>query len=512
MRLSPYLLLLMLFSACDAIVEDFTRVDAVDQRAEYAVPLIDSRTGLQGLVGRVDERVDLVVGQDGLLSFVYRDTVPPITSEEVFDQLRDIGQALPFGITDRNTTISFPNPQDVVVNELRITGGAFVYRFPNTYDRAVRIEFILPNATRGGEPLTVTGELPAYDGSGEPPTLTNLDDPLGFGGYVLDASSDLELIYRIDAADDGTPLQPAEETVAAFRDLDFSYVEGSFGATPYPGVSDRLEIDFWERYRSGEVSFVDPLIRVRVSNSFGLPARAVVEELDITTVEGETVAVTGRVVEEGFDFNFPTEEGEMATTTYLIDDDNSNLSELLSARPVALNYQISALVNPEGDTGVVGFLTDTSSYTAILELELPLYASASNFRVVDSFPINLGQDYGNITAATLRLTTDNELPFDLSLEGTFTDSLGNPLLDLTDGELLVIEAAPVDAEGRPTDTRSLTTDLTFADERLERLRRASQLILTAGFATTDGGDRSVRITGEQELRVRLGARLRVENP
>ena len=488
-----------------------TEIDDTRYRAEFAVPLVDSRVALPQLVGEIDERVTLTVDADGLLRFNYTDTVPAVTSDQVFDELRALARGIPFAITKRQQQVPFPLPDDVRLRMLRIKSGSFTYNFPNTYAQPVRIRLEVTNATRDGEPLRVTGQLPAYSGSGAPPTLTNVDAPLDFSGYAFDLSDGtVSVDYAIDALD-GTPLAPSEQTLIAFTNLDVSFIEGYFGQAPYPGPSDRLEIDFFENYEAGDISFVDPIIRVRIRNGFGLPARAVIDALNVETVDGEVLQVTGQVVDEGFDFDYPTEPGNVATTTYLISEDNSNLSELLSAKPVALNYQISALINPEADQNITGYLLDTSTYAATITVELPLYGAASDFAVRDSFAINLGEEYGEIEAATFRITTDNELPFDLSVTGTFLDSLGRAVADLTDGELLIIDASPVDAQGQPTATASVSTDIVLDGDRLRGVREASQLVLTTTFATTNSGTKAVRVTDRQQLRVRIGARLSVNH-
>ncbi len=508
-KLLPAILLLLSITACSDLVEDL-RVDEVLLEAEYAVPLVDSRVNLPELLGEIDEQVTLSIDPDGLLRFNYTDTVPSVTGEAIFTDLRNLGRALPIPITSRSRTLPFPLPGDASLDILRLKSGNFTYSLPNTYDVPVSVELTFPTLLRNGDPLRVSGELPAYSGSGTPPALTNATEPLDLDGYELDfTTGSLTINYAIDGPD-GEELDPATGTIAVLSNLDFSYLEGYFGVQTYPGVDDVLRIDFFDNYLGGDISFVEPRITVTVRNSFGVPSRAVIDDLYITTVGGDTVAVEGSVVEEGFAFDYPDQPGSQRFTSYVVDETNSNVLELISAKPVALNYRISALINPDEDTSIEGFLADTSSYAATVNVELPLYGAADDFRIRDSFPINLGDKYGEITTASLRLTTDNEIPFDLSLTGTFFDDQGNALADLTDGELLIIEASSVDAGGNATGSQQTTTDIPFTGDELQAIRGATTLILETTFATSDGGSRAVKVTDDQELRVRIGARLTVK--
>ncbi|THH37884.1 hypothetical protein [Neolewinella litorea] len=499
-------------TGCNSLLDDFTNLEAMEQHAEYALPLIDSRVDLRGLVGKVDERFELTVDPDGLFRFIYSDTVPSVTSEPVFAAIRSVARGIPLQITKRRQEIDFPLPNDASLDVLRLKAGQLAYSLPNPYPQAVNVRLTLPDISVGGKPVTVSGQLPAYTGTGAPPALSNADAPLDLAGYELAFPDETFTIeYTIDALD-GTPLDPGRGTIAVLSNLDFSYLKGYFGRTPYPGVDDQLEINFFENYLSGEVTFEDPRILVRVRNSVGVPARAVVEELNVVTVDGRVIPVEGEIVDEGFSFAFPREPGQNSYTTYVIDKSNSNLLELLDAKPVALNYKISALINPNADPSTKGFLADTSSYSATVTAELPLYGSAANFQVADTFAVNLGEQYGEVTAATLRVTTDSEWPLDLEVRGTFTDAQGNPLLDLTDGQLLIVRANSVDASGNPTGSVQAAHDITFSGDRLALLRQASHLVLNASFATLEGGTRPVRITNQQELRVRIGARLTIDKP
>ena len=506
----PLLFSFLLLPACSDLVEDL-RADEVRVDAEYAVPLVDSRLALPALLGDIEEGVTLTVDPDGLLRFNYLDTVPSVTGEALFTELRNLGRILPIPITSRSRTIPFPLPGDADLNVLRLKAGRFTYSLPNTYDRAVRVELTIPTLSRNGEPLTVSGTLPAYGGSGSVPALTNADAPLDLTGYELDFSGgSVTVNYAIDATD-GAPLEPSESTVALLSGLDFSYLEGYFGLQRYPGVNDVLRIDFFDNYLGGEISFVKPRITVTVRNSFGVPSRAVIDDLYITTVEGDTVAVEGSVVIDGFDFAYPTVAGTERFTKYVVDETNSNVLDLISAKPVSLHYRISALINPDEDESIDGFLVDTSSYAATVNVELPLYGAADDFRIRDSFPVNLGEQYGDVTAATLRITTDNEIPFDLRLTGTFLDDSGNAVADLTAGELLLIRGSTVDADGNASGSRQVTSDIPLAGDRLAGVRAASTLVLETTFATSNDGTQPVRVTDQQQLRVRIGARLSVQN-
>ena len=510
-KVLPLLLFALSAAGCSALIDDLDRLDGVALTAEYAIPVIDSEVTLADLIVGVDDRFVLTVDPDGLLRFQYSDTVPSVTSESIFSDLRDLGRGVPLPVTARETTLDFPLPNDASIRRARLKAGRLVYLLPNPYEQPVTVTLTLPNLLRDGEPFTVTGTLPARAGSGAV-TLANTDAPIDLDGYELAfADNQFEIRYAIDAAD-GTPLDPGDGTIVLLTDLDFSYVEGFFGRLPYPGVDGRLAIDFFTNYLSGDVTFVDPRVVVEVRNSVGVPARAVVDELNVEQEDGTRIPVEGEVADDGFTFNYPREPGGNAYTTYIIDKSNSNLPELLDARPIALNYRISALINPDDDRTVAGFLADTNSYSATVTAELPLYGAASDFTTSDSIPVNLAGGSGSVTAATFRIVTNSELPLDVAIAGTFVDSLGVAVAELTEGEVLVVAASPTDANGDPTGSVRQTNEVFLPAERLTRIREARYLVLNTTFETLEGGARPVRLTADQLLRVRIGALLTISQP
>lgn len=506
------LFVVSVFAACSPL-DNFTEVEEVAFDATYAVPLVDSRVSLGDLLGDVAEGVTLSVDPDGLLRFRYAGEIAAVGSEVVFERLEAIAQGVFVPIVRSRQAAPFAGGDDLDIDRVDIKSGRLVYNLTNDYDRPVTVNLRIPDATRDGETFSVGGELPAYSGEGPLPTIANQDDPIDLTDYVLTISDD-SLYFEYDVIDEaGNLLEPSAQTVVAITNLRFSSVEGYLGSEEYPGGRDTVEVDFFDNYLEGEIFFVDPKIRMTLANTFGVPALALVDVLNVIDVNGNVIPITGEAVEQGFRFNSPTVPGDTAFTTFLFDNTNSNIAEVLSARPVALDYEINALINPDEDPSIRGFLTDGASYRARVEVELPLYGNARGFTVRDTFPVDLMDRFGDVTAVDFRLTTRNGLPVGVELTGTFVDADGNALADLTDGAFTLLRAAPVDANGDVTaETTPVTQDIRVADDRLEAIRSANRLILTLDIATTDDGTPFVRVTDRQQLEVLLGARVEVRQP
>ena len=504
-RFIPLICLFAVLSACTDDFGDLTEIDNVSVDADYAIPLVDSRVRLGDLIGDITDDVALSVDPDGLLRFRYEGEVAAVGSDVVFDRLDQVAAGIFIPISMNRTAAPFVLPGDVDLDVLRIKGGNLSYNLTNRYNRPVTVSLSLPDAKLNGEPLVITGELPAWDGFSTVPSLNNPDNPISLAGYELnDIQDSIFIVYDI-IDENGFQLQPSQSTVVTITGLAFDYVEGYMGQAIYAGGRDTIGVNFFDNYQEGDIRFADPTITMTLINTFGVPTRALIDVLNVIQRNGDTLAVEGEGVTNGFDFDYPRVPGEVATTSFVFDTSNSNLADILTARPVALDFSVNAQLHPEGDTTVRGFLTDTASYTARVALELPMVGSANRFTLRDTFAINVMEDYEDITAVTFRLTTRNGLPIDLEVVGTFLDANGNALADLTDGELTILEA------GTAGVLSEYQRDIVLTGDRLDAVRDATQLVLLLRVSTTGGGTEFVRLTDAQELELLLGAIISVES-
>ncbi|MFT7120246.1 MAG: hypothetical protein ACJAZ9_000416 [Neolewinella sp.] len=511
-RLLPlFFLVFLILTACTKEIEDLSRIDEVRVDADYAIPLIDSKVRLDDLIGDVTDDVSLAVDPDGLLRFRYSGEVVAVGSDVVFSRLDQIAAGIFLPITRERTAAPFVLPGDVELDVLRVKGGLLSYNLTNAYNRPVTVSLSLPDARLNGAPLVITAELPANDGTGDIPSISNVLTPVDLSMYELNTVQDsIYIVYTITDGN-GFQLQPSENTVVVITGLRFDYVEGYLGQNLYPGGRDTISVNFFDNYQEGDIRFADPTISMTLTNSFGVPARALIDVLNVIDNEGNVIPIEGSGVTDGFDFDYPLIPGDFAVTTFVFDTSNSNLADILSARPIALDYEVNAIINPDADTNVRGFLTDTAYYRARVDVDLPLVGSADQFTLRDTIPLNIMEEYENVTAVTFRLTTKNGLPIDLEIEGTFLDANDNVLADLTDGELVILEAGEPDVTGNIYTQRVVTKDILLEDARLDAVRDAAKLVLSLRVTTAGGGTDFVRVTNLQELEVLLGAIISVSS-
>lgn len=511
MRNSLFLLLAVtvLFAGCKQINE-LEDVDRIDYDAEYAVPLINTSVSIQDILEEFEDDASLIIDPDGQIRFHYRGDVLTQNSDDIFES---INQALgfPIELSEHRMPLPVDLPNDMMVDRMDLKKGRLTYGFRNPYEEPLSVTLRFPEVTKNGNVLSFQFNMPAWDGVDEEyPLASNLIAPASLEGYRIVPVNDSIFIEYEALLPGGDNVEIPAGII--LEDIEIGYAEGYLGNQLHEGGRDTIEIDFFENYLQGNIYFADPVISFDIENSFGIPTRSVVNIFEVLTVNGEILPLESPYIENGIDFPYPTidEIGVVKTERFTFDKNNSNIDVVLGSGPTALDYDVDALTNPDSITSIRGFITDSSYYKVQVEVDLPLYGQAIDFIAQDTFEINFS-DYEDVSRAEFKLVTENALPLSVDIQGYFVDDNDVVLDSLLDSQQRVIAPAPVDSEGYATSAVEQVTYAPYSADRFAKIRSANRLMIVAGFSTYNDGNVSVRILATQEVQVKLGAILELDN-
>lgn len=200
--------------------------------------------------------------------------------------------------------------------------------------------------------------------------------------------------------------------------------------------------------------------------------------------------------------------GKTAVTSFAFDKNNSNIVPILNASPVALDYQIDAIANPDSDPSIIGFMTDSSYFLVNVAVDLPIYGRARNFLLEEDFSSDFGKLDG-FREAEFKLITENKLPLDANMQMYFIGANGQKLDSAFTKEQLLIEAAKVDAGGNVTGISKKETIIPFNAAQLDAVRNTKTIRVIAYVSTTSGGTVPVKVNANQGLSVKMGVKAKV---
>lgn len=503
------LFFLLVLSSCIDLAElSDTRV--ADYQAEFALPLINSRVTIKDILDNDGPIEGLSVDPDGTLRLQYEGVEIRRDGEEVFEQLT---RGFPSTFAVFRSDIRYPLSlvRGIELDRLDFKSGQFTYYFENPHPEPLSVVFEFSSLIKDGESFKVEVEVPAYSGSGARPTVTNRDGPVDLSDYRLVPEDNRVVLVYSATSRSGEELELAEFEVQVLEPT-FSYAEGYAGQFIIEGAEDSVGVDLLEQYIEAGIQLADPMVTLEVENSFGWPIQLRVNELFLQNIDGTIEEVSSTLIDEGLVFSYPelNEIGGIANDVLTFDRSNSNVVDLFASSPVSMVYDIDALVNPQRDPDLIGFITDSSYLSLKLGVDLPLVGTLEDYVTRDTFAFDLG-DVDAVKQAIFKVIAENELGVDVKVQAYFLDDQDAILETLFNDQQLIAEGASVDGMGLGMELAVTTTFVETDEVRSERIRQASQMVLEVSFSTEKNSPSPVRIQEQQGIRLKIGAIITIEN-
>lgn len=493
------LLITVLFTSCN---KDLDNLD-VQSDAEFAIPLFHGKLSLLDIIKTSSDSASLDIGSDGTMTFHYSGDIVSRNSKEIYATIPPIIAS----ITD--TLFAFPIKlsNNIRLKKAFLTDGIIGFSLQSKHKQDVKVKITIPELIKNGQPWTYTQNM-YYTGT---VPVNSIILPQSIVGWKLDLPGDsLHVKYEAIKADG------SHDTLSSLlmlgQNLKFSYVEGYFGYEVFPVKRDTIVLDIYKNLLGGELYFEDPRVRITLYNSFGFPLRCKVNIAKFRGNNGVLYDLQSPFVTNGFDFNYPplNQVGKTVLTAFDFDKSNSNMKDIINSSPVYMDYQIDAVANPDSDPNNIGFMTDSSTFLVNVSVDLPLKGRAKNFRLDGSYDSNFGKLEG-FTEAEFKLITENEMPVDMKLQMYFVDGSGAVLDSLFDAERLLVEAAPVNANGDVTGVKKAENYIPCSGAKLQAIRNCKKVLLRTFLSTNENGSIPVTIKSNQGLNVKMGVKAKLKS-
>ncbi|WP_347852501.1 hypothetical protein [Planktomarina sp.] len=395
------------------------------------------------------------------------------------------------------------------LRELMFSTASFDYEFVSTLAENLELNLNFPGSDQNGVEVDTTITIAAGA------TTTG---SINLNGTILDLTQDpsqnhsrLPIAVAATLVGSGNMVNidssDALDMTFEMTNLQFGHIKGFFGTqqiTIDPGAVD-LAIDFLENF-DGEISFAEPSIAMAVTNSIGLPIQLV---LDFNSFkDGTAYGLNG----PNYVLPYPTTLGNTATGTLTFDNTNSSIVDVFTLPKDSITYGGSVNVNHDTTTfGTENFVTNTSSISGDLLMEMPFYFTATGLGFYDT----LATDQNNVDAlpegtslesAKLLLQTTTTLPLDASLNLTFYDANWNTILVKDFG---LMESGIPDANGIIVAPNVLDTELELDASEATAVLEAVHITAEATMDTYNVGTDPVKLRTDASLNLNLGVQFKV---
>lgn len=487
-RLAFFLALFTLFSCIDN--SDY-QIDQVRANPELALPLVNGDLSIYDILDSAKYSSNIKVYPDGLVYLAYDQELKSQGIRELFsipDKTFTRSFVIPPGILPAfNSDVRTDSLSQVVdfdlspeqLNEIALKSGGINYTtsiIPSSssidYQIAVYFPDFISDATK--KPLNTV-----VKGSG---TL-----PLADYTMHLDKNRfNMKLVLIVKRHT--SPIQIAPGTSISinfnFAGLEFKYIKGFLGDQSVSLDAQQVEIPAFKTALQGaNVSLAQPKMSLTTINDNGVPC-----VVDFKTLEARNERNSLPVMlnpANPVSIAYPTVLGTSATSSIAI----TNTKQLLDFAPSEFYYKADARINKNLTSGS-NFLADTSKLRVKLNIEIPLYGSASNINLRDTIDLDLSDaDQSEISSASLKLKLVNELPLQGDVQFYLTDADYKIIGELLPtGKTTLVKASTVNASGE-LQTSGIYDDLIDLDDNdIELVFKAKHIVVVALMSTSKNAD------------------------
>lgn len=488
-----FVLLVLCSSLIMSSCLDLDRFDDIDFKpiqGEFALPVFDSDLKLVEVLEKTTSDASASISPDGKITILYEGELLQRTANQIFPPIPADELILPdtTGVLEVNFPVEFISTRAVFKNNF-----AF-FTFESAFDDPVDVKITFPQLTKDGVVFTKEYTIQPFQ--------RFVSEFIPLTDWLLTGNLNrLDYSYEARRSNGERVTLPFASFKLDF--LNFSYVEGFLDTTFFDFEGDFLPIGLFDSWESGDVIFTDPIVTLKIDNSFGFPVRTQAEEIGIETITGENIDLESIFVDEGIDIAYPdlSNIGDVEVTNFVLDNNNSNIDFLFGKKVKQFNYDMLAVAFPNG-FGTLGYLTDSSFFKIRLALELPTETLINNLVLTNNFEISL-DTLEEITAVEYILLGQNRYPIDLEVQGYFIDSNETIIDSLTDTSWLLFPGVdPSDPGAR--DTIRFTKK--FDRNDINAIREATSVKIRTRYNTPQSIDEPIFLTNEQGLRLSMGVK------
>ncbi|MEY5042741.1 MAG: hypothetical protein RLZZ414_2308, partial [Bacteroidota bacterium] len=316
--------------------------------------------------------------------------------------------------------------------------------------------------------------------------------------------------------------------VAGIRNVVPQKVLGYFGNSVQKIGPDEIEIDVFDKIKSGKLFLEDVKMSVTLNNGIGASAKAKIKSLQSIDKDGNVVdlnvqnsnefTVDKATDKNTMDFNDPV---IFSANQHVLNKANTpNITDFVGNFPKKIRYEMEFELNeglpvPSVQTIVntpPNFLYDDKFLNGDLEVEIPLHFLADSLVLVDTLDFTYNASINeDITKGNFGLVVNNSFPFNAFITLVTLDNSGN-VLDtiLVKGNIVKAETNP---QGRVSKSVKSFIPVKLDLNGIDNLQFANRIIATIGFHTGDSNNPELKkhkIYSDYKLDVVLTAQLSLQ--
>jgi hypothetical protein len=509
--------------------------DEIEIHTDLVAPLIYGSMGMGEIVAEFDSSGYVGEFEDGLIYLTYADTISDVrvdTLDLVVDGLyteiyydTEIASDPEFIGSAIGDTIHFIKSKyfgletkgNNRLDSIVFKGGELLTEIVSTFQHTGFLTISSPYIRdTDGNLYTYTVVISDLSGNFSSSESEDLD------GYFMKAdqqgdSSVFRMDYDFAVINSGNPVNPGDfcEIKSNFLDLGFYELYGFVDPDEIVTESGVLDIPIYADFPElSHLKLADPRINIFTESSLGIPFELTLDSVIGTAEDGSTETLE---FYSGHPFIIPAPTidmiGETAYGAFYINNQTSNIQDLLNIAPHTLSYKVTGDIGSQNPSH---FLLDTSRFLTEIEFLLPLDLAFTEYSLSDTLEFAMveeGVDTSFVKNVVVKLSTVNELPIELRLQVYLLDVSETVLDSLFNGDPVLLASSEVDGEGKLLNASETSHKINFPAEKLGALEQTEYLWIKARMVTAESGVPFVKFYSDYTLdfKISIYAELRINN-
>lgn len=528
--------LLLLPSCIKNAIDDIESLKGLKADPLLQLPFLNARVGMDKLVSDAgsgglnivpdpSKRLVVKFGSRDSLQDKQFVTIDPI---HVNTGLGIPAPLIPFFVADGgfettvNEKAALETNADRRVERIEVKSGVIRTSITSGFRHDVSVTVTYPGITRNGAPLVDEYHF-VYKG-----TVDSIQHVIDIAGYDVDFTDNgttyNTVPYQVKVKvtrNPANPVSPDDKIIVRESiNLDeYKRADGYFGELEVVVFNENQLLTIFDKKIDGQVFIRDPVVRVKVENTIGMPIVGRITQMFVESGNGNRVPIIIDQFRDTFSIGYTTVTGQSRVTEYLVDRSNSNIAEVLSSAPQKISYTVVFTGNYGGQVRP-NVLTDKSTMKIVSSIDLPLDLRILNYALEETGSFSMSEttkdvenDNWKVEWAEIACDAENYLPLNIFLQVYFEDSLQQPplLIDSLFDSPIPIPAASIDPAGNVIAPGKDYMTRFIPREKYDRINKGNKYRLHIRLRTAEENGNLPFVTFyiDQQVNLRMGIKTRL---
>jgi len=317
---------------------------------------------------------------------------------------------------------------------------------------------------------------------------------------VIDNNKFIRLINEYDLAS-----YPADDF------FDGNYSGNNLPFIEYKLNSQIIDIGLNKFINQGEFYLADPKITISIKNYWNVATRfKFAKFFYFEEANSAGKPVTGPILNDWVYVNLPISPEEFAYTNIKLNNNNSNIADVISAMPHHFSFGANFETIPGGAYNINPGSVDSVK----VKIDIPLDLRVTDLILRDTEDFNLGSELGNDTAKVqsllLNFVIQNGFPISIDAQLYFADA-NYRILDSISTAGISIPSATVDAEGKVNQSTESLNTINIENQKKANLFKSKYIIPKIKFNTANSNTmQAVKLYSTYTVGLKIGARIKFQ--